>query len=123
MEIIKDQPDCALAFMKTLVRRLRQMNNILEKIDRAKRSSGDPSELAADWSHTAPLDTQTQTVVKALREKGFQIRPRPGYHGSTWFHVWGGPADVKYAHVKRDLTVGEVTERCRSWLIGPRRNV
>ena len=37
MEMIKDQPDRALAFMKTLVRRLRQMNNILEKIDHANR--------------------------------------------------------------------------------------
>jgi hypothetical protein len=35
--MVKDQPDRALAFMKTLVRRLRQMNEILEKIDRANR--------------------------------------------------------------------------------------
>jgi hypothetical protein len=39
MEMIKDQPDRALAFMKTPVRRLRRMNDILEKIDRAKRPS------------------------------------------------------------------------------------
>ena len=31
IEMVKDQPDRALAFMKTLVRRLRQMNEILEK--------------------------------------------------------------------------------------------
>jgi CRP/FNR family transcriptional regulator, cyclic AMP receptor protein len=97
MEMIKDQPDRALAFMKTLVRRLRQMNNILEKID-------------------------AQTVVKALEEKGFQIRPRLGYRGSTRFYVWGGPAEAKYAHVKHDLTVGEMTERYRLWLVAPARN-
>ena len=37
IEMIKDQPDRALVYMKTLVRRLRQMNEILEKIDRANR--------------------------------------------------------------------------------------
>ena len=31
IEMVKDQPDRALAFMKTFVRRLRQMNEILEK--------------------------------------------------------------------------------------------
>ena len=119
MEMIKDQPDRALAFMKTLVRRLRQMNNILEKIDHANRSSGDPSELAADWTHIAPDE---QTVVKALQEKGFQIRPRFGYRGSTRFYVWGGPAEAKYAHVKHHLTAGEMTERYRLWLVAPMTN-
>ena len=117
MEMIKDQPDRALAFMKTLVRRLRQMNGILEKIDRANRSSGDPSERAADRSHTVRLDTKTQTVVKALEEKGFEIRPRFGYRGSTRFYVWGGPAEAKYAHVRHELTAGEMTERYRPWLV------
>jgi CRP/FNR family transcriptional regulator, cyclic AMP receptor protein len=41
VEMIKDQPDRALAFMKTLVRRLRQMNEILEKIDRANAQERD----------------------------------------------------------------------------------
>jgi CRP/FNR family transcriptional regulator, cyclic AMP receptor protein len=122
-ELIKDQPDRALAFMKTLVRRLRQMNNILEKIDHANRWSSDPSELAADRSHTVRVDRRTQTMVKALQEKGFQIRPRFGYRGATRFYVWGGPAEAKYAHVKHDLTAGEMTERYRSWLVGPRRRV
>jgi CRP-like cAMP-binding protein len=112
MEMIKDQPDRALAFMKTLVRRLRRMNNILEKIDRAKR----PSKRAADPSHTMPLDTQTQTLVKALEKKGFQIRPRVAGDRSIRFYVWGGPAEAKYAHVKHDLTAREMTERYRSWL-------
>jgi CRP-like cAMP-binding protein len=44
LEMIKDQPDRALAFMKTLVRRLRKINQILENIDRADRPSGDASE-------------------------------------------------------------------------------
>jgi CRP-like cAMP-binding protein len=45
IEMIQDQPDRALAFMKTLVRRLRQMNEILEKIDRGNhRPFGDPSD-------------------------------------------------------------------------------
>jgi CRP-like cAMP-binding protein len=118
METIKYQPDRALAFMKTLARRLRQMNDILEKIDRAIRSSGDPSELAADWSQTVRLDTKTRTLVKALQEKGFQIRPRLGYRGSTRFYVWGGPAEAGYAHVKHDLTAAEMTARYRSWLVG-----
>ena len=117
-ELIKDQPDRALAFMKTLVRRLRQMNDVLEKIDRANRSSGDPSRLAADWSPTVPLDAQA--VVKALQEKGFQIRPRVAADGSTRFYVWGGPAEAKHGLVKHDLTAGEMTERYRSWLVGPR---
>jgi CRP-like cAMP-binding protein len=120
MEMIKDQPDRALAFMKTLVRRLRRMNDILEKIDRATRSSGDPSERAADRSHNVRLDTKTQTVVKALQEKGFQIRPRVAGDGSTRFYVWGGPAEAKYAHVRHELTAGEMTERYRPWLPGPR---
>ena len=120
MEMIKDQPDGALAFMKTLVRRLRRMNDILEKIDPANRSSGDPSERAADRSHTVRLDTKTQTVVKALEEKGFQIRPRVAGDGWTRFYVWGGPAEAKYAHVKHDLTAGEMTERYWPWLVGTR---
>ena len=37
METIKYQPDRALAFMRTLVRRLRQMNKMLEMIDHANR--------------------------------------------------------------------------------------
>jgi CRP-like cAMP-binding protein len=112
MEMIKDQPDRALAFMKTLVRRLRRMNDILEKIDPPKRPSGGPSERAAD--------RKTQTMVKALQRKGFQITPRVAGDGSTRFYVWGGPAEAKYAHVKHDLTAGEMTERYRPWLVGPR---
>jgi serine/threonine-protein kinase len=119
MEMIRDQPDCALAFMKTLVRRLREMNDILEKIDRSIRSSG---ELAAHRSHIVRLDTQTHTVVKALQEKGFQIRPRVAGDGSTLFYVWGGPAEAKDAHVKRDLTAGEMTERYR-WRRATTRDV
>jgi CRP-like cAMP-binding protein len=119
MEMIKDQPDRALAFMKTLVRRLRRMNGILEKIDRAFRSSAEPSARAADRSHTVRLDTKTRTLVKALQEKGFQIRPRLGYRSSTRFYVWGGPAEAKDAHVKHDLTAAEMAERYRSWLRGP----
>jgi hypothetical protein len=83
--------DRALALMKTLVRRLRRMNDILEKIDRAKRSSADPSERAADRSHTVHLDTKTRTLVKALQEKGFQIRPRLGYRSSTRFYSKEAP--------------------------------
>jgi CRP-like cAMP-binding protein len=116
IEMIKDQPDRALAFMKTLVRRLRRMNDILEKIDRAKR----PSKRAADRSHALRLDRKTQTVVKALQEKGFQIRPSVAGDGSIWFYIWGGPAEAKYAHVKRELTAREMTERYRLWLVGPR---
>jgi hypothetical protein len=96
------------------------MNGILEKIDRAIRSSGDPSELAADRSHAVRLDRKTQTVVKALQEKGVQIRPRVAGDGSILFYVWGGSAEAKHAHVKYDLTVGEMTERYRSWLVGRR---
>ena len=114
--MIKDQPDRALAFMKTLVRRLRRMNHILEKIDRAKR----PSKRAADRSHAVSLDRKTQTLVKTLQEKGFQIRPRVAGDRSTRFYVWGGPAEAKYAHVKHDLTAGEMTERYWPWLVGTR---
>jgi CRP-like cAMP-binding protein len=120
METIKYQPDRALAFMNTLARRLRQMNDILEKIDRAIRSSADPSERAADRSHTVRLDMKTRTLVKALQEKGFQIRPRLGYRSSTRFYIWGGPAEARDAHVKHDLTAGEMAERYRFWLVGPR---
>jgi CRP/FNR family transcriptional regulator, cyclic AMP receptor protein len=121
MEMMKDQPDRALTFMKTLVRRLRQMNEVLEKIDRANRSSGDPSELAADRSHAVRVDRRTQTVVEALQEKGFQIRPRVAADGSTRFYVWGGPGEAKYAHVRHELTAGEMTERYRAWIVRPRR--
>jgi hypothetical protein len=96
------------------------MNDILEKIDRAIRSSGDPSELAADRSHTVPLDKKMQTVVNALQEKGFHIRPRIAGDGSIRFYVWGGPAEAKYVHVKHDLTTAEMTDRYRLWLVGPR---
>jgi hypothetical protein len=59
-------------------------------------------------------------VVKALQEKGFQIRPSVAGDGSIWFYIWGGPAEAKYAHVKRELTASEMTERYRLWLVGPR---